>query len=93
MARLMDQDMTATQGFEKTPNSIMYVSPNDCPHCLKMFNEPNRQSNRVNVITNRYYGHWCAECADKGVEQGVCVKESKLSKEEKRQWLKIFKNV
>ena len=89
--KLKDQDNTSVQGFEKASQNIIYVDPRDCSHCLRPFNEAGRQSNRVNVFLNNRKDVWCGECADKGAEEGICVKESRLTKEEKKLWEKKLK--
>jgi len=89
--KLPDQDNTSAQGFEKAANNVLYVDINDCSHCLRPFNEIGRFSNRVNVITDHGKDIWCGECADKGAEEGICVKESRLTKEEKKLWEKKLK--
>ena len=89
--KLPDQQATDTQGFEKARDNVIYVDDNDCSKCLKSFNESGRKSNRINVITNLKEDIWCAECVEKGIEEGICLQESKLSKEEKKLWKKKFK--
>ena len=89
--KLKDQDNTSVQGFEKASQNIIYVDPRDCSHCLRPFNETGRKSNMVNVITAHGKDQWCEDCADKGVEKGICIRESRLSKEEKKLWEKKFR--
>jgi len=89
--KLKDQDNTSVQGFEKASQNIIYVDPRDCSHCLRPFNETGRKSNMVNVITAHGKDQWCEDCAEKGVEKGICIRESRLSKEEKKLWEKKLK--
>lgn len=88
---LTDQDDTATQGFEKAGQSAIPIEPWQCPHCLKRFGESGRNSGQVNVITAKGPDKWCMECYNKGVEEGICYKEKKLSKKEKKRLKKLGK--
>jgi hypothetical protein len=86
-----DQSATDAQGFEKASDNVLFVNDTDCSKCLRPFNELGRRSNRVNIITNLKEDIWCAECVEQGIEEGICIQESKLSKEERKLWKKKLK--
>ena len=88
---LNDQDDTATQGFEKVGKNVIWVAPSDCPHCLKSFYGRGILGNIINVYTSYGKEQWCAECANKGLQEGTCIQESKLTKEQKKIWEKYLK--
>ena len=88
---LADQDNTATQGFETAARNVIPIDPNDCPHCLKPFYGRGVSGTRINVFTARGKDQWCADCVSKGTEEGICVQESKLTKEQKKIWEKKLK--
>ena len=90
---MRDEAATDTQGFEKAIDNVIPVDNNDCSNCLRPFNEAGRQSYRVNVLTKTKQDYWCAECVEKGVKEGTCLQESKLSKEEKKLWQKKYENL
>ena len=90
--KLPDQDNTSVQGFEKASSNVLHVNSSDCSHCLRPFNQMGRKSNVVNVITAHGKDQWCEECVDKGVEENICIRESRLSKKEKKLWAKKLKN-
>ena len=85
-----DETATDTQGFEKASNNLIFVNDNYCSKCLRSFNQTGRQSYRINVMTKLKKDIWCAECVEKGVKEGICLQESKLSKEEKKLWQKKY---
>ena len=89
--QLADQDNTATQGFERAAQNVVHIDPNDCPHCLKPFYGRGVSGTRINVFTARGKDQWCADCVSKGTEEGICVQESKLTKEQKKIWEKKLK--
>jgi hypothetical protein len=89
--RFEDQSSTETQGFEKASNSVLYVNEGFCSKCFKPFNSPDRKSYRINVITNTKQDVWCAQCEEEGTASGICIQESKLTKEERKLWQKKFK--
>lgn len=89
--QLQDQDMTATQGFERAAQNVIYIQSDDCPHCLKSFYGRGAEGNRINVYTSYGKDQWCAKCVKEGIEKGICVQESKLSKQEKKAWEKKLK--
>jgi hypothetical protein len=81
---LADQDATATQPFEDWRRAIIWIESWQCPHCRKRLGEQGRNSGVVNVITARGRKTWCRECFEKGVIEGICYKEIKLSKAERK---------
>jgi len=89
--QLTDQDNTATQGFERAAQNIIRVDPSDCPHCLKSFFGRGAEGTRINVYTSYGKDQWCAKCVEEGTPKGICVQESKLSKQEKKAWEKKLK--
>jgi hypothetical protein len=89
--QLQDQDSTSTQGFESADKNIIWIYPGDCPHCLRPFNSPSKKGTIVNVITNFGKDQWCYECATEGEKNGICILESKLSKDKKKLWEKWLK--
>jgi glutaredoxin len=91
--RLQDQDNTSVQGFEQPGQNVIFVEPGDCPHCLKPFHGRGAEGSCINVYTSYGKDQWCAKCVQEGIEKGVCVQESKLSKEEKKQWEKYIKKL
>ena len=89
--KLEDQDNTSVQGFESINNNVIIVDPGDCPHCLKSFSGRGAEGTIINVFTAHDKSQWCAACVRKGIEEGICIQESKLTKEEKKLWEKKFK--
>ena len=89
--RLQDQDMTAAQGFETVGQNVIFIYPGDCPRCLRPFASRGQGGVIVNVFTSYGKDQWCFDCVEKGVKDGVCVQESKLSKEDVKLWEKKLK--
>ena len=89
--QLQDQDMTAAQGFEPVGQNVIFLYPGDCPHCLRPFSSRGKDGVIRNVFTSYGKDQWCSECAEKGEKEGICVLESKLSKEEIKLWEKELK--
>ena len=89
--KLEDQDNTSVQGFESASNNVIAIDPSDCPHCLKSFQGRGADSTIINVFTARGKDQWCAKCVREGVEEGICIQESKLSKEDKKLWERYLK--
>jgi len=88
---LNDQDNTSVQGFEKAVKNVVFINPSDCPHCLKPFFGRGSQGVIINVYTSNGKDQWCSECVIKGVKEGICIQESKLSKEDQKAWKKKLK--
>lgn len=86
-----DQDATSTQGFEALDKNMIFIYPGDCPHCLKPFLGRGAEGSAINVYTIHGKTQWCATCVREGIKSGVCVQESKLSKQEKKAWEKKIK--
>ena len=89
--KLQDQDDTSVQGFERASRNVIPLDPSKCPHCFKSFHGRGAQGTIINVFTARGKDQWCAECVEKGVREGICIQESKLSKKEKKLWQKYLK--
>lgn len=89
--KLQDQDMTESQGFEAIDNNVIWVYPGDCPKCLRPFSSRGASGTIINVFTSYGRDQWCAECVEQGVKDGICIQESKLSKEEIKLWKKHLK--
>ena len=89
--KLQDQDNTSVQGFERSEQNVIYIYPNDCPHCLRPFLNRGASGSRINVYTSYGKDQWCADCVSKGVDEGICIQESKLTKEQKKIWEKKLK--
>lgn len=89
--QLQDQDATAVQGFERVGQNVVFIDPSDCPHCLKSFMGRGAEGTRINVYTSYGKDQWCAKCVEEGTPKGICVQESKLTKEEKKAWEKKLK--
>jgi hypothetical protein len=89
--QLQDQDNTSVQGFERANQNVMYINPNYCPHCLEPFFGRGADGTRINVYTSYGKDQWCTKCVEEGVPKGICVQESKLSKQDKKLWEKKIK--
>lgn len=82
--RIQHVDKTATQGFERASDNIIFVWPNDCPQCLLPFNRAGAKSWRIKVYAEDGYEDWCSECAEKGISKGICIKYRSLNKKERK---------
>jgi hypothetical protein len=89
--KLADQDNTTTQGFEPASRNIIPIDPGDCPHCLKPFLGRGAGGNRINVYTSYGKDQWCQDCVESVEKKNICVRESRLTKEEKKLWEKRIK--
>lgn len=89
--KLNDQDATSTQGFEPADQNVIFVYPNDCPHCLRPFDKRGDAGTRINVFTSYGEDQWCKECVEKGLKENICVQQSRLSVKEQKLWKRAFK--